>query len=181
MPKSWVESAGEEALLTWQFSDDVRMIIVVDGKGTVQNLRPQDAEELGATPETIFDIAARNLVRSFEQRDFELGLPMLQDGVQIGCARGNWMAPAGGLMLGTLYEAMKEHFGVNEFAAVVVNQECLFAFPTDERTLASRSLRIAIEDEFRGHRKPVSRAWLKLDGGWPSEHPMSGAFNDSPI
>lgn len=180
VPKTWVEHAGEDALVTWPFSDDVRAVIVVDGKGTVRNLRPEDLEVLGETDESIFDIATRNLFRSFEQREFQLGLPTLLDGIQIGCARGNWMAPSGGLMLGTLYEAMKAQFCAEEFAAVVVNQECLFAFPTDERTMASKSLRAAIEDEFRGHRKPVSRAWLKLDGSWPSEHPMNGAFDIPP-
>lgn len=179
VPKSWVEYAGAEDLVTWPFSDEIRMVIVVDGKGTVRNLRPQELDELGETADSIFDIAARNLARSFEKGDFELGSATLVDGVQIGCARGNWMAPAGGLILGTLYQAMKEQFGADEFAAVAVNQECLFAFPTDERTLASTSLRIAIEDEFRGHRKPVSRAWLKLDGGWPGEHPLNGAFGAS--
>ncbi|OWT71479.1 hypothetical protein CEY04_23990 [Achromobacter sp. HZ28] len=66
---------------------------------------------------------------------------------------------------------------VSYFAAIAVNQDCLFAFPTDERTLASKSLRIAIDDEFRGHRKPVSQTWLRLGGGWPVEHPLSGNFN----
>lgn len=176
VPKSWVEYAGADDLVSWPFSDDVRMVIVVDGKGTVRNLRPHELDDLGETVESIFDVAARNLARSFEKGEFELGAVTLIDGVQVGCARGNWMAPAGGLILGTLYEAMKEQFGADDFAAIAVNQECLLAFPTDERTLASKSLRIAIEDQFSGHRKPVSRTWLKLHGGWPGEHPLNGAF-----
>jgi hypothetical protein len=176
VPKTWVEYAGADALLTWEFSDDVRMVLVVDGKGNVRNLRPQDLEDLGETPESAFDIATRNLARSFEQQEFQLGSVTLLDGVQIGCARGNWMAPAGGLMLGALYDAMTQQFGTEEFAAVAVNQQCLFAFPTDERTLASDSLRAAIDDEFGGSVKPISRSWLKLDGSWPSAHPLNGAF-----
>jgi hypothetical protein len=40
--------------------------------------------------------------------------------------------------------------------------------PTDATTLASWSLRQAIEDEFLNHHKPISRSWLLLNGEWPS-------------
>lgn len=33
VPRSWVEHAEADALVTWQFSDDVWMVIVVDGRG----------------------------------------------------------------------------------------------------------------------------------------------------
>lgn len=180
VPRSWVDYVGADSLLTWDFSEDVRMVLVIDGLGTVRNAKSQDLAEAGLSVEDAFDVAANNLGKAFQAGDFQLGGATLIDGTNIGMARGNWMAPAGALMLGNFYEMLKENLGGEEFAAVAVNQQCLFAFPTDDKTLGSQSLRIAIEDEFRGHPKPISRAWLKLDGTWPSEHPLNGTFDVSP-
>ncbi|MDM0058961.1 hypothetical protein [Variovorax fucosicus] len=177
VPKSWVNYIGADSLLTWDFSDDVRMVLVIDGQGMVRNAKSQDLSEAGLSVEEAFEVAASNLGKAFQVGEFQLGGATLIDGTRIGMARGNWMAPAGALMLGNFYEMLRENLGHDEFAAVAVNQQCLFAFPTDEKTLASKSLRIAIEDEFRGHNKPISRTWLKLDGTWPSEHPLNGIFD----
>ena len=117
-----------------------------------------------------------NLMKAWEAEEFSIGSATLLDGIQIGCARGNWMAPAAGLLLGNFHVALSQQFDRKEFIAVAVNQECLFAFPADEATLASESLRIAIDDEFRGHRKPISRQWLLLDGQWPSQYPGKQLF-----
>jgi hypothetical protein len=174
--KSWVEYAGESSLLTWAFSDDVRMVLVVDGNGAVRNLRQQDLELVGETAETAFDIAAHNLAGAYQRQEFQLGIATLKDGVEIGGARGNWMAPAGGLMIGALYETMKERFHTEEFVAIAVNQQCLFAFPLDEVTVSSESLRLAVEDEYRGGLKPISKSWLRLNGQWPSEYPHAPNF-----
>jgi hypothetical protein len=176
VPKSWVEYVGEQSLFTWEFSDDVRMVLVVDGSGSVRNLRPQDLEAVGETAESAFDIAARNLAAAYQRQEFEIGIATLKDGTRIGGARGNWMAPAGGLMIGALFESMKENFHAEEFAAVAPNQQCLFAFALDDATLHSESLRLAIDDEFRSGVKPISRSWLLLNGQWPQEYPHEPSF-----
>lgn len=120
------------------------------------------------TAEDAFEVAANNLAKAFQAEEFQLGGATLIDGTNIGMARGNWMAPAGALMLGNFYEMLKENLGGEEFAAVAVNQQCLFAFPTDEKTLGSKSLRIAIEDEFRGHACSFSsfRQEAKIQCSW---------------
>lgn len=169
VPSSWVEHVGSESLISIPVSDDVQVVFVFDGKGTVRNARPADIEALELDTEQVFSVAATNLLKAWDREEFNIGCATLIDGTQIGCARGNWMAPAAGLILGNFHAALSEQFGCTEFAAVAVNQECLFAFPTDERTLSSKSLRIAIDDEFRGHRKPISRQWLLLDGQWPRQ------------
>jgi hypothetical protein len=176
VPSSWVGHAGAESLVSWQVSNDVHIVLVFDGAGTVRNVRPQDLETLQLDEGQAFERAAFNLTKAWEAEDFSLGSATLLDGVQIGCARGNWMAPAGGLILGNFHAALSQQFGGTEFVAVAVNQECLFAFPADERTLASKSLRLAIDDEFRGHRKPISRQWLLLDGQWPRQYPGDQLF-----
>jgi hypothetical protein len=176
VPKSWVDSIGGESLLAWEFSDDVRMALVTDGHGFVRNLRPADLEQVGETRDSAFEIAAENLSNAFKRQEFELGSATLLDGVQIGCARGNWMAPAGGLLLSALFDAMKNQFKSEEFGAIAVNQQCLFAFPLDERTLSSESLRLAVDDEFNGGVKPISKSWLLIDGQWPREYPYGPRF-----
>jgi hypothetical protein len=176
VPKSWVDYVGEESLFTWEFSDDVRMVLVVDGSGAVRNLRPQDLEAVGETAESAFDIAAHNLAGAYQRQEFELGIATLKDGTKIGGARGNWMAPAGGLMIGALYESMKASFHAEEFAAVAPNQQCLFAFAIDEATLSSESLRLAVDDELRSGEKPISRSWLLLNGQWPCAYPYEPSF-----
>ncbi len=173
--KSWVDYAGPDSLLTWDFSEDVRMVLVVDRLGTVQNVRLHDLEDAQETPESAFDIAAQNLARSLQQQEFEIGGATLLDGRQIGYSRGNWMAPAGGLILGTLYQGLQQQFGRDEFAAIAVNQQFLLAFPLDEDTLNSESLRLAVEDEWRAA-KPISQSWLLLDGQWPRAYPYTPTF-----
>jgi hypothetical protein len=173
--KSWVEHVGASSLLAREFSDDVRVVLVIDDNDTMRTVRPQDLESVGETRESAFDIAGRNLIAAYDRQAFELGFATLADGVQVGCARGSWLAPAGGLMLGSLYEAMKTHFGGEEFAAIAVNQQYLLAFPADPKTLASAALRKAVEEGFR-HEKPISRAWLVLDGQWPRAYPREQAF-----
>lgn len=176
VPKSWVEYAGADALVSWPFSDDVRVVLVVDGAGMVRNVRPEDLEMISVSPDEAMDIAVQNLGRAWQAGQFEFGCATLKDGTRIGAARGNWMAPAGGLMLGNLFEALRGDLGCAELAAIAVNQECLFAFPIDEKTLGSTSLRIAVDDEFNGHRKPISRSWLLLNGSWPQPYPGVQSF-----
>lgn len=176
VPDSWVTYTGGDSLLSWRVSSDVHVVLVFDGQGTVRNVRPQDLEALGVDEDAAFQAAAYNLAKAWEAEQFSLGSATLLDGIQIGCARGNWMAPAAGLVLGNFHAALSQQFGGSEFVAVAVNQECLFAFPADERTLASKSLRIAIDDEFNGHRKPISRQWLLLNGQWPEQYPGMQLF-----
>lgn len=175
VPKSWVDYAGKDALLTWEFSEDVRMVLVVDRFGSVQNVRPQDLEEVNETPDSLFEIAVQNLSSSFQQEEFEVGGATLLDGREIGYARGNWMAPAGGLMLSVLYQGLQKQFKQDEFAAIAVNQQFLLAFPLDDGTLNSDSLRRAVDDEWRAT-KPISQSWLLLDGQWPREYPYTPTF-----
>lgn len=176
VPRSWVEYTGENALITWPFSEDVRVVLVVDSGSMVRNVRPEDLEKVSASPDEAMDLAAQNLGRAWQAGQFEFGCATLKDGTRIGAARGNWMAPAGGLMLGNFFEALRDDLGAEQFAAVALNQECLFAFPTDEKTLSSASLRMALDDEFKGHRKPISRSWLLLNGGWPQAYPGDRLF-----
>lgn len=175
VPRSWVDYAGKDALLTWEFSENVRMVLVVDRFGTVQNVRPQDVEGVHETPDSIFEIAAQNLSKSLQQQEFEIGGATLLDGRQIGYSRGNWMAPAGGLMLSALYQGLQQQFGQDEFAAIAVNQQFLLAFPLDQDTLNSKSLRLAVDDEWRAA-KPISQSWLLLNGQWPREYPYTPTF-----
>jgi len=91
----------------------------------------------------------------------------LKDGTRIAISQGNWMAAAGGLLLVDFFEALKNDFEAERFAAVALNQECLFAFPTDERTLRSTALLVAMEEQINSHPQPISRSLLLLDGKWP--------------
>ncbi|WP_269532850.1 hypothetical protein [Chitinimonas sp. BJYL2] len=176
VPSSWVENIGVNSLISWRISDDVHVTLVFDANGAVMNARPADLDALNVSEEEAFDIATQNLTKAWEREEFDIGSATLLDGVQIGYARGNWMAPAAGLILGGFYGALNHQFGCTDFAAVAPNQECLFAFPTDELTLASKSLRLAIDDEFEGHPKPISRQWLLLNGQWPRQFPSTQLF-----
>jgi hypothetical protein len=146
VPRSWVDYAGRDALVTWEFAEDVHMVLVTDRLESVQNVRPQDLDSVNETLESAFEIAAQNLARAFQQQAFQMGDATLRDGKQIGFARGNWMAPAGGLMLGALYQRLQQLFRQDEFAAIAVNQP----FPP-----------------------PVSRAW-PFPLSTPSRHPALG-------
>ena len=176
VPDSWVMYADVDSLISWRVSSDVHVILVFDLQGSVRNVRPQDLVTLGLDEGAAFDAAGYNLTKAWHAEQFSLGSATLLDGVEIGCARGNWMAPAAGLMVGNFYATLSQRLGVSEFIAVAVNQECLFAFPADEQTLASKSLRIAMDDEFKGHRKPISRQWLLLNGQWPKQYPGRQLF-----
>jgi len=176
VPDSWVSYTGGDSLLSWRVSSDVHVVLVVNGHGTVQNVQPQELESLGVDENAAFQAAAYNLAKAWEAEQFSLGFATLLDGIQIGCARGSWMAPAAGLVLGNFHAALCQQFGATEFIAVAVNQDCLFAFPADDRTLASKSLRTVIDDEFTGHRKPISRQWLLINGQWPEQYPGKQLF-----
>lgn len=170
VPASWVGHIGLESLISWQISTDVFVVLVFDGKGTVRNVRPEDLALLELDEGEAFQVAAGNLAQAWHDGEINLGEATLLDGTVVGCARGSWMAPAAALILGDFHAALAGRFGTSDFIAVAVNQECLFAFPADEETLASKSLRIALDDEFNGHRKPVSRQWLWLNGEWPQQY-----------
>ena len=167
VPKSWVEYAGESSLVSWAFSEQVRMVLVSEAVASVRNIRPEDLNSAGISVDEAFSIAAENLAKAWQAGAFEFGVAELQDGVAVGMVRGNWMAPAGGLLLGNFHAALVEHFNVQEFAAVPANQETLIAFPPHEISLHSRSLASLVKEAFREHPKPISAAWLLLDGAWP--------------
>lgn len=170
VPGSWVGHTGFDSLISWEISSDVFIVLVFDGLGTVRNVRPEDLSELNLDEAEAFQVAAQNLAEAWHGGQVDLGCATLLDGTQVGCARGSWMAPAAGLILGDFHAALAEQFGTSAFVAVAVNQECLFAFPTDDITLTSTSLRTALDDAFNGHRKPISRQWLHLDGEWPRQY-----------
>ena len=94
VPASWVEFASTEALVSWQMSEDVHLVLVFDGQGTVQSASPRVLSDLGLDPDEAFDVAAYHLGQAWQRLEFDLGLATLGDGTRIGCARGNWMAPA---------------------------------------------------------------------------------------
>lgn len=176
VPTSWVEFASPDAVLSWQLAEDVHIVLVFDGQGVIRTASPRVLTNLGLDADDAFDTAAFNLGRAWQRLAFEVGLATLSDGTRIGCARGNWMAPAAGLLFGNFHAELAEEFGCDELAAVAVNQSCLFAFPTDPVTLSSQALRTAIDDEFLGHPKPISRQWLLLDGRWPRQFPGRQPF-----
>jgi hypothetical protein len=165
VPKSWVKRT--DASLYWQFSKDVYLIVVMDGDDALSNVRPEDLDILGISQQQCLSIATDNLASAWERGEFEFISTELQDRTRIGVAQGNWMAAAGGLLLVDFFEGMKTEFGAKRFAAVALNQECLFAFPTDERTLGSTALLVAMEQQINSHRQPISRSLLLLDGRWP--------------
>lgn len=86
------------------------------------------------------------------------------------------MAPAGGLMVRNHYQKLVEHFGVTEFAGIVLHQQMMVTFPVDEQTVASPMLRELVDEQFTQHPKPISRSWLLVDGGWPRPYPGPRAF-----
>lgn len=176
VPRSWVDHVDAEHVISVPFSDDVFMVLVVDGQGTVRNVRPEDLDAVHVLPEEAIEIATNNLGHAWQTGQFQFGTAELLDGKLVGASRGGWMAPAGALMLGNFYQMMVDAFGQHQFAAVAVNQQFLIAFPADEETLASNSLRLAIDEEFTGHHKPISRSWLLLNGDWPSAYPSPAAF-----
>jgi hypothetical protein len=180
VPRSWIIYAGSENVVTWAFSDDVHMILAVDDNGSVRNVRPEDLTSTHITIEEAFDISTQNLAEAKKNDLFSFGIATLQDNILIGGSQGNWMAPAGALILGSFYQILVENFQQEEFAAVAVNQSCLFAFPINEQTINSNSLKLAIEDEFTNHPKPISKSWLLLDGTWPSKHPLSPMLTRTP-
>ena len=165
--KAWVQRYGEDSVVGFQFSDEVRAILVVDSDDSLRPVSPADLEAIEASPEQAFALATDNLAAAWQRGDFEFVAETLKDGTRIGMAQGNWMAPAGGLLLLDFFEALKHDFDRERFVAVALNQECLFAFPTDERTLRSTALLVAMEEQINRHRQPISRSLLLLEGGWP--------------
>lgn len=167
VPKSWVQRAGESSLVGFQFSDEVRVVLVVDDEDALRPVNPADLESIEVSPEQAFSLATDNLGVAWQRGAFEFVAETLKDGTRIALSMGNWMAPAGGLLLLDFFEALKNDFAAERFAAVALNQECLFAFPTDERTLRSTALLVAMEEQINGHRQPISRSLLLLEGNWP--------------
>lgn len=176
VPRSWVDSATREALVVYPFSDELFAVLVVDGVGAVRNVRPQDLESVGIDESRAFAIAAENLTKAFDANAFEFGFGTLRDGTSIGMSQGSWMAPAGGLLFGNFHQMLVEKLGGDRFVAIAPNQETLIAFVDDERARNSAALRSMVEEQFTQHRKPVSRAWLEIDGSWPRAYSGTPAF-----
>jgi hypothetical protein len=165
--KSWVLRAGEASLVGFQFSDEVRVVLVVDSEDTLRPVDPADLDALEISAEAALSIATDNLGEAWQRGAFEFTAETLKDGTRIAMSQGNWMAPAGGLLLLDFFEALQNDFSTDRFAAVALNQECLFAFPIEERALNSTALLVAMEEQINGHRQPISRSLLLLDGSWP--------------
>ncbi|WP_353190019.1 hypothetical protein [Pandoraea pnomenusa] len=174
--RAWVDAHDPEGDVSEPFSDDVFVTLVLDGPMGLRQLHGKDLTAAGLTFEAAFGQGASNLSRAWTARHFEFGIARLDDGTLIGGCRGNWMAPAGGLVLGNLYQSMVEHFHMTEFAAVALNRTFLLVFPTDSRTLSSLALRQLAEEASSGAILPISRSWLRLDGDWPSAYRGSPAF-----
>jgi len=174
--RAWVDAHDPEGDVTEPFSDDVFVTLVLDSPTGLRRLRGNDLQAADLTFEVAFAQAASNLSRAWTARHFEFGIARLDDGTMVGGSRGNWMAPAGALVLGNLYQSMVEHFETTEFAAIAVNRTFVVAFPTDTKTLSSLALRQLIEGAANGAVLPISRSWLRLDGDWPSAYRGSPAF-----
>jgi len=165
--KSWANRSRASSLMSWQFSDDVRLVLMLDSDDALRSVAPEELEPLGISQQQALAIATDNLSAAWERGEFEFASDELKDGTRIAMAQGNWKAPAAGLLLLDFFEALKNEFEAERFAAAALNQECLFAFPTDERTLGSTSLLVAMEEQIHRHRQPISRSLLLLDGRWP--------------
>ncbi|ODP33997.1 hypothetical protein [Pandoraea sp. ISTKB] len=174
--RAWVDTHDAQGDVSEPFSDDVFVTLVLDSPTGLRRLQGSDLQAAGMTFEAAFAQAASNLSRAWTARHFEFGIARLDDGTMIGGSRGNWMAPAGALVLGNLYQSMAEHFGATEFAAIAVNRTFLVAFPTDTKTVSSLALRQLIEGASTGAILPISRSWLRLDGDWPSAYRGTPAF-----
>ncbi|WP_150589547.1 hypothetical protein [Pandoraea eparura] len=174
--RAWVDAHDPQGEVSEPFSDDVFVTLVFDGPAGLRRLQREDLCAAGLTFEEAFTQAASNLSRAWTARHFEFGIARLDDGTPIAGCRGNWMAPAGGLVLGNLYQSMVEHFEVTDFAAVAVNRTLLLAFPTDAKTLSSLALRQLVEGASSGAILPIARSWLRLDGEWPSAYRGVPAF-----
>ena len=174
--RAWVDHVGADHVVSVPFTDEVHMVLVVDDHGSVHNVQPEDLHAVRTSPEEALEIAGHNLGMAWQAGEFSIGTAELLDDTLVGGVRGSWMAPAGGLVLRNLYDTLVDMFDQDEFVAVAVNQQFLVAFPTDEATLASASLRQMIDDEFTGDVKPISRSWLLLDGDWPRAYPGPAAF-----
>ncbi|AJP57093.1 hypothetical protein UC34_08925 [Pandoraea vervacti] len=174
--RDWVEAHDPDGDVSEPFSDDVFVTLVLDSPTGLRRLQGADLRAAGLTFEAIFAQAASNLSRAWTARHFEFGIARLDDGTMIGGARGNWMAPAGALVLGNLYQSMVEHFEATTFAAIAVNRTFVVAFPTDTKTVSSLALRQLIEGASSGAILPISRTWLQLDGDWPSAYRGIPAF-----
>jgi hypothetical protein len=166
VPKSWFRRAAPSRMY-WQFSEDVHLIIVVDGDDALSSVGPEDLALLGVSQQQCLSIATENLSAAWERGEFEFISTELKDGTRLGVSQGNWMAPAGGLLLVDFFEGLRNEFNADRFAAVALHQECLFAFPTDQRTLGSTALLVEIEQQINSHHQPISRSLLLLDGRWP--------------
>ncbi|AIU29133.2 hypothetical protein LV28_23425 [Pandoraea pnomenusa] len=174
--RAWVDEHDPAGDVSEPFSNDVFVVLVLDGPRGLRRLQARDLHAAGLTFEEAFSQAASNLSRAWTARHFEFGIARLDDGTMIGGCRGNWMAPAGGLVLGNLYQSMVDHFEVREFAAVALNRTFLLVFPTDPKTLGSLALRQLAEEASSGAILPISRTWLRLDGDWPSAYRGTPAF-----
>ena len=174
--RAWVDVHDPQGEVSEPFSDDVFVTLVLDGTAGLRRLQGEDLRSAGLTFEAAFAQAASNLARAWKAGHFEFGIARLDDGTPIAGCRGNWMAPAGGLVLGNLYQSMVEHFEVTDFAAVPVNRTLLLAFPTDAKTLSSLALRQLVEGAASGAILPIARTWLRLDGEWPSAYRGVPAF-----
>ena len=174
--RAWVDAHDPDGEVSEPFSDDVFVTLVLDSPAGLRRLQAGDLQAAALTFEAAFAQAAANLSRAWTARHFEFGIARLDDGTMIGGSRGNWMAPAGALVLGNLYQSMAEQFEATEFAAVAVNRTFLVAFPTDAKTLSSLALRQLIEGASTGAILPISRSWLRLDGDWPSAYRGIPAF-----
>ncbi|VVD92418.1 hypothetical protein [Pandoraea anhela] len=174
--RAWVDTHDPDGAVSEPFSDDVFVTLVLDSPTGLRRLQGDDLHAAGLTFEAAFAQAASNLSRAWTARHFEFGIARLDDGTMIGGSRGNWMAPAGALVLGNLYQSLTEHFQVTEFVAIAVNRTFLVAFPTDPKTLSSLALRQLIEGASTGAILPISRSWLRLDGDWPSAYRGTPAF-----
>ena len=58
VPTSWVDFASTDALVSWQLADDVHIVLVFDGSGTVRTASPRAISELQLNPDDAFDVAA---------------------------------------------------------------------------------------------------------------------------
>ena len=87
VPTSWVDFASTDALVSWQLADDVHIVLVFDGSGTVRTASPRAISELQLNPDDAFDVAAYNLGLAWKRLEFQVGMATLADGTRIGCAR----------------------------------------------------------------------------------------------
>jgi hypothetical protein len=173
IPAGYVDWTEPGMWDSWTFSPEVHLGLAFHRNNMIRSARPAELAALGLDSDAAFDRASENLTREMSADNVGVqGVLGLRDGLDIVVSQGSWMAPAVGLLVREFYEFAAANLRSKVLGAIVVHQQLLVVFPLTEAAARSVALRKFVDDEYKAARKPVSRSWLTLDGGWPQ--PLEG-------